>query len=63
MHKVKVEYKGDGSDLIPEDDEIDDVQFFRKDEVSELLFPESRDFFEKHIQNNLLFSSNDPVEK
>ncbi len=41
-----VEYVGDRSDLNPEDDEIDEVEFVERDEVLErLVHGESKEFF------------------
>ena len=45
-----VQYQGDETDLKPEDDEIDDIQFFSEEKVPELLFPESKEFFEKYFK-------------
>lgn len=45
-----VQYQGDETDLKPEDDEIDDIQFFTEERVPELLFPESKEFFEKYFK-------------
>lgn len=44
-----VVYRGDGTDLTPEDDEIDDIRFFAGERIPELLFPESREFFAKLV--------------
>ncbi|GIO30937.1 MULTISPECIES: NUDIX hydrolase [Paenibacillus] len=44
-----VVYRGDGTDLTPEDDEIDEIRFFARERIPELLFPESREFFAKHV--------------
>jgi putative (di)nucleoside polyphosphate hydrolase len=46
-----VEYVGDGSDLAPQDDEIDEVRWFGVDEISDMLFPEARAFFERNVRN------------
>ncbi|PWV95859.1 putative (di)nucleoside polyphosphate hydrolase [Paenibacillus cellulosilyticus] len=45
-----VEYIGDGTDLAPQDDEIDEVRWFSRDELAELLFPEARAFFEHNVR-------------
>ncbi|MFW9995484.1 MAG: NUDIX domain-containing protein [Candidatus Odinarchaeota archaeon] len=46
-----VEYLGDGSDLIPRDEEIDEVRFFSEKEVLQRLkLEESREFFKKRIE-------------
>ena len=44
-----VEYAGDGTDLKPQDDEIDDIRWFSIDDVAPLLFPEARVFFESYV--------------
>ncbi|MBD3922499.1 NUDIX hydrolase [Paenibacillus sp. PR3] len=50
-----VEYTGDGTDLAPQDDEIDEVRWFHVDEISELLFPEAWAFFEQNVRNRTFF--------
>ncbi|MFS0871024.1 NUDIX hydrolase [Paenibacillus xylanilyticus] len=44
-----VQYTGDGTDLEPHDDEIDDIRWVSIDCVAPLLFPEARLFFEKYV--------------
>ena len=44
-----VQYSGDGTDLKPQDDEIDDIRWFSIDHVAPLLFPEARIFFERYV--------------
>jgi predicted metal-binding protein/ADP-ribose pyrophosphatase YjhB (NUDIX family) len=45
-----VEYTGDGSDLQPQDEEIDRVEFFSQEHVLELIpFPESQAFFKRRV--------------
>ncbi len=45
-----VQYTGDGTDLSPQDEEIDQVRFFPPAKVLEQVsFEESRAFFKKHI--------------
>jgi putative (di)nucleoside polyphosphate hydrolase len=44
-----VEYCGDGTDLQPQDEEIDAVAFFPPEEIFERVpFPESKTFFAAH---------------
>ena len=46
-----VEYKGDGDDLVPKDEEIESVMFVTKDEALKLIpFKEIRDYFEKVVE-------------
>ncbi|GMK40199.1 hypothetical protein PCCS19_32540 [Paenibacillus sp. CCS19] len=47
-----VAYTGDGTDLAPQDDEIDEVRWFSADEISDLLFPEAREFFDHNVRNH-----------
>ncbi|CAG7637129.1 NUDIX hydrolase [Paenibacillus allorhizosphaerae] len=44
-----VEYTGDMTDLKTEDDEIDGVRWFTKEDVVRLVFPEARQFFEQYV--------------
>lgn len=44
-----VEYAGDGTDLKPQDDEIDGIRWFPIDDVAPLLFPEARVFLERYV--------------
>ena len=45
-----VEYTGDGSDLAPQDEEIDMVEFFTREEVLEILHHNNtKEFFKKFV--------------
>lgn len=45
-----VEYYGDESKLAPQDEEIDNVKFFSKEEVNEKInFEDSKDFFNRNV--------------
>lgn len=47
-----VEYTGDESDLQPQDEEIDNIALFSRDEVVDLIsHKEPLEFFEKYIPN------------
>jgi putative (di)nucleoside polyphosphate hydrolase len=47
-----VEYTGDGSDLRPQDEEIDRAEFFSQEQVLDLVpFPESQAFFRRKVLN------------
>ncbi len=49
-----VTYLGDGSDLNPEDEEIDEVKFFDKEEVmNKLEHKETREFFEEFVMQEI----------
>ncbi|MCX6708954.1 MAG: NUDIX hydrolase [Candidatus Woesearchaeota archaeon] len=45
-----VEYLGDGTDITPQDEEIDKIEFFTKDElIAKLHHDNSREFFKKFV--------------
>ncbi|MFX0114148.1 MAG: NUDIX domain-containing protein [Candidatus Hodarchaeota archaeon] len=48
-----VEYMGEMTNLVPQDEEIDQIEFFSREEVIERLFhEETRDFFKKHAYDS-----------
>ncbi|WP_226680827.1 NUDIX domain-containing protein [Sutcliffiella horikoshii] len=47
-----VEYKGENKDLLPQDDEVSEIGFFKKEEVQrKLAHEETRQYFKKHCLN------------
>lgn len=44
-----VRYDGDGTELAPQDDEIEEIRWFTLGSAMPLLFPEAKQFVENHI--------------